>query len=323
MHELAIWWRNPGAESGEVWTLVPDQDGDTTFHLAPFVESLEHPHCFVQGWMERSKLPTPGSIVLPHASRHDVTTEVDYCKVVDLAVESIEKTALKKVVLSRSEWWDHTDSPESVFAQKCQEYPNALVYLLSIPEAGVWLGATPELLLQKENNHYETVSLAGTRETNRDHWTSKEIREQALVTEFIEKQVKELSAKNILIGSPTDRAYGPFVHLESRIRFESLAQTKELLKALHPTPAVGGEPRSLALDFIAQHEKQSRGYYSGFFGWSAEGKSNYYVNLRCMQWFVEGARVFAGGGIVSGSVASEEWQETVLKLRSIRGTYRG
>ena len=323
MPEFDLWWRNPGAESDEIWTLVPDPLGPTTFHLAPFVVSDEHPHCTVRGRIERSQPPVPGTITLPAASDRSVVSQSDYLESIHSALDSIENTALEKVVLSRSDWWDETGNPESVFARKCLEHPNALVYLLNIPIAGVWMGATPELLLHQEGDQFETVSLAGTRHATRDNWTSKERREQALVTKFIAKQLDEFHAENVIIEPPIDRNYGAFVHLQSRIQFAANAKTHDLISALHPTPAVGGEPREQALRFIAAHEKQSRGYYAGYFGWTTGDQSTFYVNLRCMQWFTEGARVFAGGGIVSGSDALAEWQETVMKLQSIRQISRG
>ncbi len=318
MSQVDLWWRNPGADPHEIWTLVPDSEGQTTFHLAPFVESPEHPHCMVRGRIERSELPDPGSIALPKAADRTTMLQSDYLKSIGLALDSIENTPLKKVVLSRSDWRVDQDCPESAFARKCFEHPDALVYLLNIPKAGVWMGATPELLLNQKGTQFETVSLAGTREAGQGAWTSKELREQAVVTEFIAKQLEKFDAQKIFIEPPVDRTYGSFVHLQSRIHFESSVKTKDLLEALHPTPAVGGEPREQALRFIASHEVQSRGYYAGYFGWTTGGQSTYYVNLRCMQWFDEGARIYAGGGIVAGSNPLAEWQETVIKLQSIR-----
>ena len=323
MPEFDLWWRNPGADSDEIWTLVPDSSGPTTFYLAPFEESKEHPHCTVKGRIERSPAPMPGTIPLPRVMDRTVVSKSDYLASIRSALDSIENTSLEKVVLSRSDWWDETSHPESVFARKCTEHPNALVYLLSIPQAGVWLGATPELLLHQRGDQFETVSLAGTRHADRENWTSKEIREQSLVTKFIAEQLDEFHAENVVIEPAADRNYGAFVHLQSRIQFASSAETPDLLSALHPTPAVGGEPRAHALEFIAAHEKQSRAYYAGYFGWATGEQSTFYVNLRCMQWFAEGARIFAGGGIVSGSDAQAEWQETVMKLQSIGQVSRG
>ena len=323
MPECDLWWRNPGAASDEIWTLIPDASGPTVFHLAPFVSSEHHPRCAVRGRIERSAAPVPGTISLPSSKDHSVVAQSDYLETIRLALDSIANSDLQKVVLSRSDWWDETGDPESVFIRKCKEQPNALVYLLNIPEAGVWLGATPELLLSQQGRHFETVSLAGTRHAINGDWTAKEVREQALVTEFIASQLHLQQAENVVIDSAKDCAYGPFVHLQSRIQFDSDAEVDQWLDALHPTPAVGGEPRGSALDFIALHERKSRGYYAGYLGWSTGDQSTYYVNLRCMQWFADGARFYAGGGIVSGSNAAAEWEETVMKLQSIRQLSRG
>jgi isochorismate synthase EntC len=87
---------------------------------------------------------------------------------------------------------------------------------------------------------------------------------------------------------------------------------------LHPTPAVGGEPRDLALAMIDEHEGFDRGWYAGPVGWlSAGGDGELMVALRC--GLVEGSRVtlYAGCGIVADSDPDREWEESRIKMRAI------
>ena len=113
-------------------------------------------------------------------------------------------------------------------------------------------------------------------------------------------------------------AYGSLQHLQSNITFRSEEDEDFWLNALHPTPAVGGTPREKALDFIANHESGERRYYTGFLGTIEGDRAAFYVNLRCMQCFANGFRLFAGGGIVAGSDPAKEWKETRDKIESIR-----
>ena len=92
----------------------------------------------------------------------------------------------------------------------------------------------------------------------------------------------------------------------------------ELAQRLHPTPAVGGEPRDAALDLIAEHEGFDRGWYAGPVGWlGSDGDGDLMVALRC--GLVDGreAMLFAGCGIVADSDPALEWEESRIKLRPV------
>ncbi len=91
-----------------------------------------------------------------------------------------------------------------------------------------------------------------------------------------------------------------------------------LAERLHPTPAVGGEPRDLALEMIAEHEGIERGWYAGPIGWlGADGDGELMVALRCGLVAGRDATLFAGCGIVADSDPSREWEESRMKLRPV------
>ena len=90
-----------------------------------------------------------------------------------------------------------------------------------------------------------------------------------------------------------------------------------LVARLHPTPAVGGTPRELALELIAEEERHERGWYAGPLGWvDRNGDGEFVVALRC--GLLEGSRatLFAGCGIVADSDPDHEWEESLIKLRA-------
>ena len=68
--------------------------------------------------------------------------------------------------------------------------------------------------------------------------------------------------------------------------------------------------------FIRNQEQHNRTYYAGFLGWTSPMGCAYYVNLRCAHWAKNGVVLYAGGGIVEGSVPEDEWLETEAKLQS-------
>ena len=93
----------------------------------------------------------------------------------------------------------------------------------------------------------------------------------------------------------------------------------DVLQLLHPTPAVCGLPKEEAYHFIIENEGYDRSYYSGFIGWlDPKGKTDLYVNLRCMNILPQTFTLYAGGGLLAASQLEEEWQETEDKLDTMR-----
>jgi menaquinone-specific isochorismate synthase len=92
----------------------------------------------------------------------------------------------------------------------------------------------------------------------------------------------------------------------------------ELVAALHPTPAVAGWPRDLAIAFIAAHEQLDRRRYAGAIGWAdSRGNGTWAVGVRCAELDGSTARVFAGNGIVPDSDPRTELAETQAKLQAL------
>jgi isochorismate synthase EntC len=98
----------------------------------------------------------------------------------------------------------------------------------------------------------------------------------------------------------------------------------ELVERLHPTPAVGGVPRTEALAWIAEHERRPRGWYAGPVGWfDAAGDGEFSVALRSGLLLGSTAHLYAGGGIVADSDAAGELAETQLKLAALLDALTG
>jgi isochorismate synthase len=191
------------------------------------------------------------------------------------------------------------------------------------------LGATPETLLNIEGTSFKTMSLAGTQVDIQNKpliWKSKELEEQLLVTNFIENQLVDIAVNLNTDKTETVKA-GNLLHLRTKVSgdLNNSSSLEELIRALHPTPAVCGLPRELARTFLFENENYDRSFYTGFLGElnlqdskDTAKSSALFVNLRCMRIQNNKATIFVGGGITKDSNASNEWEETVSKAKTMK-----
>ncbi len=247
------------------------------------------------------------------------------------AISSLQSGELAKVVLARYEDLPlHDFDPWTFFQQLLHAYPDAFCSLTYLPGRGLWIGATPELLLEDTPAHFKTVALAGTKGLNLDarlselSWTQKEIEEQAMVSRYVINCFKALRLREFHeIGPKTVRA-GALAHLKTtfivyqdEVHFSDLAE--QMLVLLHPTSAVCGMPRITAQQLITELEHFDRAYFAGFLGPVGFGfQSHLYVNLRCMHIQNQVARLYAGAGITSDSTPQKEAYETQMKISILR-----
>ncbi|MDA3893128.1 MAG: chorismate-binding protein [Salinivirgaceae bacterium] len=251
-------------------------------------------------------------------------SEIQHIKQVNRFLEAFSKSNIKKAVLSRNKWIDGyqiSQMPE-LFQKLDESYPNAFVYQVYIPNAGYWVGATPELLFATNNGTASTVSLAGTQQFS-DHitWDKKEAIEQELVTKHIRNVLYEFGIHDYNETGPETAKAGKLAHLKTQIEFNRSLITRNFgrfIEKLHPTPAICGLPVKESLELIFQTETFDREYYCGFLGpFNPDERSNLFVNLRCLQAFENGVALYGGGGITPDSDPEKEWEETRLKIQTL------
>ena len=247
----------------------------------------------------------------------DDTDKDIYIDLVQKAVDFINNSDTQKIVLSRKEKINIENTDTFRILEKLLIfYPNAFVYLWFHPLTGLWMGATPEILLEVNNNMFKTMALAGTQSykgTLDINWDAKEKQEQQFVTDYIQLKLKDL---NLTISEPFTIKAGTLLHICSDIKGEltSANELEALIKTLHPTPAVCGIPKENAKRFILENENYRREFYTGFLGEIASRSSvNLYVNLRCMRVDNESVDIYIGGGITKDSIPEKEWEETCIK----------
>ena len=274
--------------------------------------------------------PTGQSPVAAPSPPND-TARKKFCALVSNAISYIQETGIKKIVASRVAQTPLPPnfSPIAAFEALCRRYPHAFVSLVSIPNVGTWIGASPELLLRLQAHQLRTVALAGTQAFNpaipldKTVWGDKELEEQALVSDYIRAFFQQLNLRHFTEDGPRTVSAGNVIHLQSDFKIEMdsprlLALANQVLHSLHPTSAVCGMPKQEALSFILEKEGYNRAFYSGFLGpVHLQGQSSLFVNLRCMQLQKTGALLYVGAGITQDSIPCAEWDETVLKSKTL------
>ena len=261
-----------------------------------------------------------------------VESNGNFEKSISAATEAIKEGEFDKVVLARyaDQKIPSNFSAQNFYEKICSLYPNSFCSLVYTPEFGLWIGASPELLASSSDSQFQTISLAGTKSLESNQplsqiaWTQKEIEEQAFVSRYIIDCFKKIRLREFSEQGPQTVKIGDIVHLKtnftvdkSKIKFENLAN--QMLNLLHPTSAVCGMPINEAKNFIRQHENFDREFYSGFLGpVNMAGKTDLFVNLRCMKVEEDKIRFFAGAGITKASIPSAELKETTLKMNVLR-----
>ena len=304
----------------EVIASVSELNGKDGFVIAPFASSEEcpillmHPDCV-------KKIAIPE--IRDTFTRETVSSEAEkelYVHDFNCFHQQLEQGTFQKIVLARcSRVKASIASAKDLFMRACRLYPRLFVALVSTPQSGIWLMATPEILLSGSGDTFSTMALAGTQET--PEWSGKNQEEQQYVTDYIEECIKEFTDEYTLNGPYTTMA-AQLYHLRTdfNFRLHDVDRLGDVLDKLFPTPAVCGIPKESARQFILSHEQQPRKYYSGFVGaLSPYGDTQLYVSLRCMNIHEDGIYdLYAGGGLLMESETQKEWEETEAKLQTMK-----
>jgi isochorismate synthase len=255
-----------------------------------------------------------------------------YERIVAEAVERIRSRAVDKVVLARELTVEAPSAhdPTTLLGSLRGLFPSCFCFCFGTQEAA-FVGASPELLVRRSGPVAATVALAGTTSRSADpavddHLGEAMLRspkvrnEHGIVARRIERALRPHSVWVHAEGEPFVIKVGNLQHLATPIRAQ-LAESKgaiELAGHLHPTPAIGGEPREPALELIAELEGIDRGWYTGPVGWmDAAEDGEFCVGLRSALLRDREAHLFAGCGIVADSDPAAELQESELKFEAL------
>lgn len=252
------------------------------------------------------------------------------------ALQLIAQGSFEKVVLARAQEL-HFDGPVTpwVWLSRLRErFPScwSLSFSTGHPPGQSFVAATPERLLQVRGGQLRTEAIAGTcprgatlaedaRLGAELLASDKNLREHQAVIDSIRQRLGSLGLTVAPSTPPRLLKLGNVQHLRTPLQ-APLPNDLHLLDAarvLHPTPAVGGRPRSAALEHLPRLEGLCRGLYAGALGWfDAHGNGEMLVGLRSARIEGSTARLFAGAGIVAGSTPEGELAETDAKMQALR-----
>lgn len=255
---------------------------------------------------------------------------LSYCQAVEDAVERIQAGEASKVVLARQMRIRTAQpfDPDALYPALVRQNPYAYSFRMDT-DGGTLLGATPELVLGSDRSgRVDSFPLAGSTPRHDDVvrdstaayrllTSDKNLEEHGYVARAVETTMEEF-ADFVEAPSLPELVQTPRLwHLGSRItgRLREGRSALELLYALHPTPAVCGSPTAAAQRMIAELEDFDRGFFSGLIGWQdAEGNGEWALTLRCGLVDNRTATLYAAAGIVGGSIAAAEHEETAVKM---------
>jgi len=302
----------------------------------------EAPRALLRRWdrlaaRARELAPAPGAVVArpadaPLAIAGEQPDRAAWDRLVGLFAGAVGRGRLDKVVLARRVAVRSPRELDPVNALRRMAAAGPESTTFAFVRAGVtFLGATPERLVRTEGRVFRTVAIAGSAARGTDGAADarlaaalladdKEREEHAVVVEMLRDALAPLVERLEIAPEPGVLRLRDVQHLvtpvEGTLRDE--AGLLALAGRLHPTPAVGGEPREAALDLIAEHEGFERGWYAGPVGWlGADGDGEMMVAIRCGLVAGRDATLFAGCGIVADSDPGREWEESRMKLRPV------
>jgi len=262
----------------------------------------------------------------------DHKNDDEYLGLVSSALKEIEAGNMTKVVTARSLSLPANLNSAALLERLKTRHPSCATFAIA-HGSQVFLGASPEKLVNVEGNRLETAALAGSRPRHEHPGADAQLRAELLA------HPKERNEHQIVIDDITESLTNAGVDLDSPVgtgvmklkRIQHLhtpisgtlpknTDILDIVKALHPTPAVAGLPRQRSQDWIDEHELMDRGWYAAPVGWmTPNGSGEFRVALRSALLTDTSLTLFAGGGIVEGAEPDRELAETATKFEALLG----
>jgi isochorismate synthase len=258
---------------------------------------------------------------------------VAWTAAVEIAAARLRAGAAEKVVLAREVLarGDGVVSAAMVARSLRAAYPSCFTYLIAGADGTAFAGASPELLVRRSGDRAFAQPMAGSvargatdaedeRLARQLEDSAKDAVEHRVVSEFVVDALRPF-ARSVVARPPEVVRFTNIQHLATSVTAELThppAGALDLAAALHPTPAVGGWPREAADELIDELEDMERGWYAGAVGWiDGKGDGEFAVALRCGLLWEDGARLYAGVGVMPDSNAARELEETELKFNAL------
>jgi menaquinone-specific isochorismate synthase len=254
---------------------------------------------------------------------------MEWCNAVHGALARIGANTYQKIVLARRASFRFGAPLQSGWFLRRLRSQVARSFLFCFqPDAThAFLGASPERLYRRDDRLLRTEAIAGTRPRYADPGRDRAAGEALLQDE---KDRREHQYVVDGIGEALDAVVEDWgrdpkpellklthaQHLVTRFRgvLRDDVTDGDLLRALHPTPAVGGYPRRPAVAEIPGFEQFDRGYFAAPVGWVEREAAQFAVGIRSGLIEAGNLHLYSGAGLVAGSDCAEEWEEIENKI---------
>ncbi len=322
--------------------LTGDSSGEGRLRLQAIVspaaaaarrEELESEVRELAGELARSQASRPSPVVAKTGGRLVATDREAWNAAVEAILDAIEQGGLTKAVLARTldvileEAVGPVELTETLFRRN----PGTHLFLFEPAAGRALLGAAPEALATVRRGVFHATAVAGSvgvgsgraeREVLAAHLLSseKDRAEHRLVVDDMVARLAAVATDVRAADEPHVLSLARIQHLETevRARVSGGRHVLDMVAALHPTPAVCGVPQEVALDLLDSQEPFERGWYAGPVGWfTIDGDGHFVPALRTAVGTGGEWRLFAGAGIVRGSRAEGEWDETSIKFQPV------
>lgn len=252
-------------------------------------------------------------------NRSDLPNTKDWEKLVADFLQNKNRCGLEKVVLARQTSFQLSNPAAPFHLLSKLEQKNGTLFGLQLDPNKAFIGATPEKLYKRKGRSIFSEAIAGTRPltVSSDELlnSDKDKREFQFVKDYIKSALSPLCS-NLLEGKNQllKTAHVQHLHCPFQGNLKETTTDAMLLNALHPTPAVNGVPKEIAFDYLEKVEPFHRGWYASALGFISEDEADFAVGIRSA--LIEGNNIhlFAGGGLVEGSIAADEWDEREHKI---------
>lgn len=265
------------------------------------------------------------------SSPSDLPSRQQWETMVNKSVEQLDKSHIEKIVLSRKQVIENNTMIESpdIYNKIKDNAINSYQFYLDIGDYHTFMSITPERLFKIEGKSLMIDSIAGTRARGKNELedksneyelmnSSKELEEHRIVSREIQEKMMKLcneidvtKKESVLKLKFVQHIYTKFIgKLKSNENFASIINT------FHPTPAVGGRPWNKVQLMLQELEPFDRGFYAAPVGYISHEKSEFAVGIRCALAHKNSLHIYGGCGVVKGSIASSEWEESHTKMQN-------
>lgn len=263
------------------------------------------------------------------ARRRDIPNRKQWQEMLKKATKEFKAGKLKKIVLARRSGFElsYPLDPFRFFSDLYHQNPQAFAFLLQPEQDYTFMGISPERLYYRQRGTIWSEAVAGTRPRGKsskqdEKFTrelltdQKELKEHRWVVKEIERKLKTLCIQSTKLSQEEIIKFAYVQHLCTRFQGQLKAglSDADLISQLHPTPAVAGYPRTVALKRIREWEPFDRGWYAGLIGWLEKSAAEFVLALRSAVLKDRSMLVYAGAGIVKESDPAREWKELDNKI---------